>query len=257
MDGPAAWAALFAVGLVAGTLNVLAGGGSFLTLPVLIFLGLPATLANGTNRVAILLQNVAAVWGFQRHRLLDWRWAAAAAAPAVLGAVLGVWGALVIGDQAFEKVLAILMVAITLWTLVDPFGAHSGGGGAELIPSWSAASRRRRWGWLAGFFAAGVYGGFVQAGVGFLVLAVTSLAGFDLVRGNALKVLAILALTALSLALFATQGQVDWVVGLILATGTVAGSQIGVHLNVLKGHRWVRGVVTAAVVVFAVLLWFR
>jgi hypothetical protein len=91
--------------------------------------------------------------------------------------------------------------------------------------------------------------------VGFLILAATSLVGFDLVRGNAVKVLAILSLTALSLGIFAWQGQVDWATGLILAVGTVTGSQVGVHLTVLKGHRWVRGVVTVAVIVFAVKLW--
>jgi len=267
MQGPAAWAALFAVGLVAGALNVIAGGGSFLTLPMLIFLGLPPTLANGTNRVAIALQNVGAVWGFQRHRVIDWSWAVAAAAPATVGAALGVWAALQVGDEAFRKILAFLMVAISLWTLFVPTGRRRGDGEAgstangetrgagRPLTTWRRAPPLERWGLVAGFFAVGVYGGFVQAGVGFLILAATSLVGFDLVRGNAVKVLAILSFTTLSLLLFAWQGQVDWSTGLILAVGTVAGSQIGVHLTVLKGHRWVRGVVTAAVIVFAVKLW--
>jgi len=73
------YAILFLAGGVAGVLNVVAAGGSFLTLPLLIFLGLPASVANGTNRVAILLQNIGAVWGFHRYGVLDWRailWAA-------------------------------------------------------------------------------------------------------------------------------------------------------------------------------------
>ena len=82
------YAALFAVGAVAGALNVIAGGGSFLTLPLMIFLGLPPTVANGTNRVAILVQNVGAVWGFHRHRVVEWRWLGMAAPPAIIGAVL-------------------------------------------------------------------------------------------------------------------------------------------------------------------------
>lgn len=291
MSGPWEWLALFGVGLVAGALNVIAGGGSFLTLPVLIFFGLPATLANGTNRVAILLQNVAAVWGFQRHKVLDWSWALAAAVPATAGAALGALLALRISDEAFKDVLAFLMVAVTLWTLVDSYrdrrkdrgGAEDRGGGqgstgGEPDPeargeggerevggrggrtgrpatSWRAAAPVRRWGLAAGFFAVGIYGGFVQAGVGFLILAATSLAGFDLVRGNAVKVLAILSFTLLSLIIFASQGQVDWATGLVLAVGTVTGSQVGVHLTVLKGHKWVRAVVTVAIVVFAIKLW--
>ena len=77
--------ALFAAGCVAGTLNVIAGGGSFLTLPVLIFLGLPAGIANATNRVAIFLQNVGAVWSFQRFGVLDTRSLLWAAVPATTG----------------------------------------------------------------------------------------------------------------------------------------------------------------------------
>lgn len=242
----ASWLALFAAGLAAGLINVVAGGGSFLTLPALIFLGLPATLANGTNRVAIVLQNVVAVRGFHRHRVLPWRWALAASVPAVAGAVVGTWAALVIGDEAFEKVLALLMVAISLWTLLAP-GRRDPEGTPERSP-WSP-------GLVVAFFAIGVYGGFVQAGVGFLLVAATTWAGLDLVRGSAVKVLAILVFTVVSLAIFASQGEIDWTAGLVLGAGSVIGGQIGVHLTVLKGHRWIKAAVTAAVIVFAVLLW--
>ncbi len=244
--------ALFAAGLVAGALNVIAGGGSFLTLPVLIFAGLPATVANATNRVAILVQNVGAVWGFHRHRKLDWRWTALTAGPAAGGALLGTWMALVISDEAFRKVLALLMVAVTLWTLlVRDRGPKETVDRVPRPVGWRAAAL------AAGCFGVGIYGGFVQAGVGFFLLAVLGLAGLDLVRGNALKVLIILLFTTLSLGLFAWQGKVEWVPGLVLAAGTSIGGQVGVHLTVLKGHRWVRAVVTVAVVVFAVLLWVR
>lgn len=244
--------ALFAAGLVAGTLNVIAGGGSFLTLPVLIFAGLPATVANATNRVGILVQNLGAVWGFHRHRKLDWRWTVWTAGPATAGALLGTWMALVISDEAFRKVLALLMVTVTLWTLLA--GDRAPQETVERVPrpvGWRGAAL------AAGSFGVGIYGGFVQAGVGFFILAVLGLAGLDLVRGNALKVLIVLLFTALSLGLFAWQGKVEWVPGLVLAAGTLIGGQVGVHLTVLKGHRWVRGVVTVAVVVFAVLLWVR
>jgi len=297
---------LLAVGLVAGALNTIAGGGSFLTLPVLIFLGLPATLANGTNRVAIVLQNAGAMWGFHGHKVLDWSWALAASVPATAGAALGAWLALRVGDETFKDLLAVFMVVISLWTLVDPFGADKkkridkgkgreaagaraygagnaagrgeaaeargepgsrgvagvdGAAGEAPTPaiaeaiSWREAPPARRWGLTLGFVVVGIYGGFVQAGVGFLVLAATSLAGFDLVRGNAIKGVAIFFLSVLALAIFAAGGQVDWATGLILAAGMVAGSLIGVRLTVLKGHRWVKGVVTAAVIVFAVKLW--
>jgi uncharacterized membrane protein YfcA len=237
---------LVLAGFVAGALNVIAGGGSFLTLPILIFMGLPATVANGTNRVGIFFQNVGAVWGFHRNRLMDWKSILWAALPASLGAIAGTILALSIGDAAFRQVLAFLMIAVTLWTLWDPL--------AKKDPSSRAGSVRLPF--LAfGFFLTGVYGGFVQAGVGFLVLAATTLAGLDLVRGNAVKVLSILAFTIVSLAIFVSQGKVLWLPGLVLALGTFLGGQLGVRFTVLKGHAWVKRVVTVTIIVFAVKLW--
>jgi len=237
---------LFAAGLAASTLNVVAGGGSFLTLPLLIFLGFPPTTANATNRVGILVQNIGAVWSFGRHGLLERRWIVAAALPATAGAIGGTFVAVWIGDEPFKRILAFLMVAVTLWTLWDP------------LRTGSEESRARPAGPVPvaiGFALAGVYGGFVQAGVGFLLLAVTTLAGYDLVRGNALKVFCVLLFTPLSLAIFAWHGQVAWIAGLSLAAGSILGGLLGVRLTVLKGHRWVKGVVTVAVIAMAVKLW--
>src|SRR5262245_5402223 len=113
-------ALLAAAGFVSGVLNVVAGGGSFLTLPVLIFLGLPPTAANATNRVGVLTQNMGAVWSFQRYRVIEWSRAADMIVPALVGSALGSWAALVVGDRGFRRTLAVLMVAVTLWTLLDP-----------------------------------------------------------------------------------------------------------------------------------------
>lgn len=243
---------LFTVGVVAGILNVLAGGGSLLTLPVMIFLGLPPTVANGTNRVAILVQNVAAVWGFQRHRLIERGWIPVAVVPAVSGAALGAWLAVLIDDSSFRRILALVMVLIALWTVWNPLGRLRNGGGA----AGGERSGSRRVALVAAFFAAGVYGGFIQAGVGFVLLGVITLAGLDLVRGNALKVLLVLAYTPISLAIFAAGGLVDWTIGLALAAGNLVGALIGVRLAVLKGHAFIRNVVTVTVLAFAVRLLF-
>ncbi len=236
---------LAAVGLVAGTLNVVAGGGSFLTLPILIFMGLPAGVANGTNRVGILLQNVAAVWSFDHHGVLDRRALLWAALPASIGAVAGVRLALITSDQAFERILAILMVALSLVALWRP-GVSSG-----------AQTRLRPPVLAAGFLVVGLYAGFIQAGVGFVILAVTTFAGLDLVRGNAVKVLTILCLTGLALIIFASQGRVQWIPGLCLGVGTILGALIGARLTVLKGHIWLQRVVSTTIVLFAVKLWLN
>jgi len=249
---------LFSAGLVAGALNVVAGGGSFLTLPILIFTGLPATVANGTNRVGILLQNSGAVWGFHRHGVLDWATGIRAAAPATVGAVFGTWTALQVGDEEFRRILSLLMVAVTLWTLLgyDPRQRtpSSRDEGAR-DPAGRPPAERHPWVLALAFAGVGFYGGFVQAGVGFFVLAVTTFAGLDLVRGNAVKVLCVLAFTVLALSIFAWQGMVVWSSGLALAAGTLLGGQVGVRFTTLKGHRWVRTVVTVTVILFAIRLW--
>ena len=237
---------LVGAGFLASILNVIAGGGSFLTLPLLIFFGLPATEANATNRLGVLAQNIGGVWGFHRHGVLDWRLALRASLPALVGAALGTWLALRIGEQEFRRILATLMVIVTLWTLLD----HGG-----RLASALAGLRSKNVILAVGFALAGVYAGFIQAGVGFFILALTTVAGLDLVRGNAVKLLVILGTTLLSLALFTWAGKVEWVPGLALAVGSMAGSFLGVRLAVLKGHAWVRGVVTIAIVVFAVKLW--
>ncbi len=241
------YVSLFGVGVVAGTLNVIAGGGSFLTLPFLIFLGLPPTVANGTNRIAILVQNVGAVWGFHRHRLVEWRLLPAAAVPALLGALGGTWAAIAIGDRAFQRVLAALMAAFAIWMLWDPLRRRAEQGEATELALGRPVI-------VAGFFAVGVYGGFVQAGVGFLILAVTTLAGLDLVRGNALKVLLVLTYVPVTLLLFGLSGKLAWGMGLALAAGNLLGGLAGVRLTILKGHLWVKRIVTAAIVAFAIKL---
>lgn len=239
--------ALVVAGTIAGALNVIAGGGSFLTLPLLIFLGLPPGVANATNRVAIWMQNVGAVWGFSRHGLVDPALVRRAAIPAALGAGAGALLALQVPDDDFRRILAALMVVISLWTLLGP-GSRGASSGADRPPRVTPL--------LQGvFFLVGVYGGFIQAGVGFFLLAATTMTGLDLVRGNALKVTTVLIWTTVALGIFAWSGQIDWARGIALGLGNLAGGQLGVRLTVLKGHAWVRAVVTVTILLFAVRLW--
>jgi len=248
MAADASWSLLllFATGFVAGTLNVVAGGGSFLTLPLMIFLGMPAGVANGTNRVALFLQNLGAVWGFRRHRVLDARLALRLAGPAIVGAALGSWMALQVSDFAFRRLLAILMLLMTLWTLLRPAPR-------ELAPRDD--SRPIGVPLLGLFFLIGVYGGFIQAGVGFLLLVGTTAVGLDLVRGNAVKVTCVLLWTVVTILIFASGGAIDWEAGIVLGAGNLIGGQLGVRLTVLKGHAWIRWFVSATVVLFALRLW--
>jgi uncharacterized membrane protein YfcA len=240
-------AILFGSGLVAGTINVIAGGGSMLTLPVLIFLGLPATVANGTNRVAILLQTSGATWSFHRRRLISWSWLRLGLPPTLIGVALGTWAAVRVGDLAFQRILSLVLVAVAVWTLWHPITAPDEG-------LADPPRGRARLGLIGVFGLMGIYGGFIQAGFGFMLLAVTAAFGLDLIRGNAIKAAIVLLYTPLALGIFMRNGMVDWPFGLTLAAGNFTGAFIGVHVQVLKGHAWVRHVVTATVVLFAVRL---
>jgi uncharacterized membrane protein YfcA len=246
LDGPIAAAVLVLAGFVSSVLNVVAGGGSFLVLPILLFLGLPAADANGTNRVGIFVQNLGAVWDFDRSRVLDRRIAFLASVPATLGAGIGAYLALLVDDRSFRRVLGTVMVVVTLWTLLDR--RASGQADGRTAPTGALA---------LGFLAVGFYAGFIQAGVGFLILAVTTMAGLDLVRGNALKVTVVLILTVLTLSIFLWHGRVRWGPGVALAVGSFAGGVVGARLTVLKGQRFVQGAVVVTVVVFAILLWLQ
>ncbi len=229
-----------------GPLNVVAGGGSFLTLPILIFFGLPPGVANGTNRVAILLQNLVASWGFHRHGVLDPRAVVWAALPATAGAGLGAWAALSISDDAFRHVLAALMVVVTLWTLVS----------RRSEPKEQPAVLRV--GMLAvGFFGVGMYGGFVQAGVGFFILAAT-FAGRSRPRPGQRGQGAehpVLQHPLPGPVRALGKGRLDPRPG-AGASANMAGGWLGVRLTVLKGHVWIGRVVTVTVIVFAIRLWF-
>jgi uncharacterized membrane protein YfcA len=238
---------LFGVGLVAGTINVIAGGGSMITLPVLILLGLPPNLANGTNRVAILVQNTGATWSFHRLGLTSVPWLRLALPPALVGVAFGTWAALHVGDLAFQRILALVLVLAAGWIFWRPTNA--------VAEPWTFPPEGREL-WLLRlvFCGVGFYGGFIQAGMGFITLVLTSSYGLDLIRSNAVKVSLVLLFTPLSLAIFAYNGRVDWATGFLLAAGTFVGALIGVRLQVLKGQKWVRGVLMVIVVAFAVRL---
>jgi uncharacterized membrane protein YfcA len=238
--------ALATVGFVSGFLNVLAGGGSLLTLPLLIFLGLPAAVANGTNRVGVLCQNIFALGSFRRHGVLPLKLAVICTAPSLFGSVLGAQLAVEVDERLFQRLLAAIMIGVLIIILIDP-AKRLLGREQHFTPLRLAAL-------LVSFFLIGIYGGFVQAGVGFLILPALLVHGFDLVRANAVKIFVILAFTVPALAVFVWHGQVDWLLGLVLAAGNASGGWLASHVAVKKGHDWIKRVVSVTVLLLALKL---
>ena len=223
---PLILALLCAVGFLAGGINTVAGGGSNLTLPVLMMLGLPAEIANGTNRVGVTLQCVVALRGFDRHKSLDRPALLPILIPNVLGGILGSLGAALLPGLYLKPLLLGTIIAMSALILIRPNTIAPPPGTVALSP------KENRGAWLA-LFGAGIYGGFVQAGVGFILLA--ALAGglrYDLLRANALKTACALAFTLVALLIFIAFGQVWWIPGLILAAGTMVGAHLAVGIAV-------------------------
>ncbi len=239
---------LFVVGIVAGILNILAGGGSLLTLPLLIFMGLPGAVANGTNRIAIFCQNIFAIRGFSKRGMMPLQLALLCTPPALLGSWLGANLAIDLDDQMFKRVLALIMIGVLIFTAIDPMKRFRQ---ADIqFGLWRKSLI------VVSFFGVGIYGGFVQAGVGFFVITALLIHGLDLVRINAIKVFVIFAYTFVALGVFIYHGQVDYSLGFALAAGTSVGGMIGPKLAVDKGHDWIKKVVSITVLVFALKLLF-
>jgi len=239
---------LVGVGTIAGVLNVLAGGGSLLTLPVLIFLGLPPTMANGTNRIAILMQNIVAVSRFHQKGKMPWKVGVLCAVPAMVGSVLGARLAVTIDESLFRQILALVMLMVVVIMVIDP--------AKRIKADFHELSLGRSVLLVLIFFFIGIYGGFIQAGIGFLIITVLLVQGLDLVRINAVKVLVVLCYIPLALFVFIREGQVDFQMGIALAAGNGLGAWLGAHLAVTQGHGFIRKVVIVLVVVFAVRLFW-
>jgi uncharacterized membrane protein YfcA len=232
--------AVIAAGFAAGFINTLAGSGSLITLPLLIFLGMPANVANGTNRVGILMQNVVAVGSFRHQRVLDLRGGLMLSAPAIVGSVLGAQIAVNLNEQVMRTVIGALMVVMLVVILIRPKRWLEGHGEVE--------NHRLSWSQILIFFAIGVYGGFIQAGVGIFLLAGLVLsAGYELVRGNAVKNLIVLLFTVSALIVFLINDQVVWVIGLIMGIGNMLGAWVASRMAVERGAPFVRWVLIAVV----------
>ncbi|MCY4158898.1 MAG: sulfite exporter TauE/SafE family protein [Bacteroidetes bacterium] len=231
---------LFFAGLGAGGMNVLAGGGSTITLPILILLGLDAGVANGTNRVAILVQNIVATLSFGSDKQTRLRTSLSYGLWTIPGAVTGVFIVARVEDALLEKILAILLIVVVLTMLIP-----------NREPSSNQSSGKSIW---AGptLLLIGFYGGFVQVGVGFLFMAVFyHLLKLDLLTTTVHKIAVILLYTIPTLSMFAILGKINWGLGLTLAAGNATGALIAARIAVRRGEKVIRIILIIAVLIMA------
>ncbi len=235
-------------GLLAGFINTLAGSGSLVSLPLLIFLGLDPSTANGTNRIAILLQNIVGVGSFHKEKQIEWKTDIRFAFPALLGAIIGSLIAVEIDEDIMGKVIGIVMIIMLVVILLNP---------KKLLKDNKEISSEKIWLKYIVFFFVGIYGGFIQAGVGiFILLGIAYTTGINLVRANAVKLLIILLYTPIALAIFIYFGQVNWKYGLILAVGNMIGAFLGTKVAIKQGPKFIRWVLIGIIIISAGKLLF-
>lgn len=241
---------LLIAGVVAGFINTLAGGGSFLTLPALMMLGMPADVANGTNRVGVLIQSLAGVKGFDSHGKFDRSAVTSILLPTLSGALVGALTASFLPTTILKPVLLATMIVMALIMVLKP---------SVVAPPPGTVPKRLSeapsgYVWL---FGAGLYGGFIQAGVGFILLV--TLAGvlrYDLVRSNALKMACTALFSIVALAVFVARGQVQWLPGLLLAAAQVVGVHLSVRFALQVSQSVLRWLLLVMVVAVCIAAWF-
>lgn len=236
--------ALIVSGIMVGFINTLAGGGSIISLSILMFLGLPAPVANGTNRIAIFIQTITATGSFRQQKVLDYKKGIKLAIPAVVGSVIGAFIAADINEKIFERAMAVIMLLMLVFILYNPK--------KWLYGRKELQERKINYREILIFFGIGIYGGFIHMGVGYLLLASLILGlGYDLVKANAVKVMIVMLYIPFSLAVFIINDQVNWAFGFILTIGNVIGAYIASRLAVQKGVNFVRWVIVVVILLTA------
>jgi uncharacterized membrane protein YfcA len=235
---------LIVSGVFVGFINTLAGGGSVISLSVLMFMGLPPSIANGTNRIAILIQTFTAVSSFKKQKVLDSKKAVLLAIPAAAGSIFGAFIAIDIDKALFERAFAIVMLIMLVFILYKP---------QKYLYGKKELTQKKISFWqILIFFGIGIYGGFIHVGIGYFLLAgIVLSAGYDLVKANAIKVTIAFFVTIVALLIFIFENEVSFIYGILLGIGTIAGSLIASRMAVKKGVNFVRWVIVVLIIVFS------
>ncbi|HNX86417.1 MAG TPA: sulfite exporter TauE/SafE family protein [Bacteroidales bacterium] len=233
---------IIVAGVLVGFINTLSGGGSVISLSLLLILGLPANIANGTNRISIFFQTLSSVGSFTRQKMFTNLRPVWLSIPATVGSVMGAYLAVDVSEKVVEIAMAVAMVIMLFFLFYKP--------DKWLKEKPLMLDKPLRWWQFLIFFGVGFYGGFIQVGVGyFLLMALVLGVGYDLVKANAVKNLIVFFYAIFALLVFIVDGKVNYLYGLILSAGSMVGALIASYLAVKKGAGFIR-----AVIVFSVLL---
>jgi len=245
---PVAYALLFAAGLSGGFIDAIAGGGGLITVPTLLWAGLPPQLALGTNKAQSSCGTLLAVSRYARAGLVGWGEVRLAATLSFLGSMAGAWTVGLVGNEALRQVIPWMLLAVVLYVALSP-RLGQGATKARLDATLFA--------WLLGL-TLGFYDGFFGPGTGaFWILALVTLLGQELTRANAYTKVVNLASNLGSLLVFAAHGQVAPWVALAMIAGQLLGARLGSGLVLRHGAGLIRGVYLAVVGALVLKLFWR
>ncbi len=240
---------LLLTGLIVGFVNTLAGGGSTLMYPVLIFLGMPIHTAIGTSRVSFLAQGIFSVAGFKSKGVFLYPFNLYVALSSLFGGLIGAWISLQVSGAKMTKILVIVMIIIAFLILFQSKIKYSN--------LEKRIKGKSLWVSMLIFFFIGLYGGFIQAGTGFLVIIALMLYNrLSITEANSIKGLVVLIFTIPALILYIKANHVNWAAGLILAIGTALGAWLTSRWSVSIPEKYVRGFLTFMILFLAAKLWF-
>jgi len=240
---------LVGAGLFAGFINTMAGGGSLLTLPLMIFLGLPPAVANGTNRIGIVISSLSATMGYRSKNVSTYPFSLYLGIVALAGALIGAKIAIDIRGDLFNRILAVIMIVVVLTMVFKPkFAAHE---------ALERLHGKYLWIAMIAFFFIGIYGGFIHAGIGFIIMLFLNFFNrMNLVRVNATKVAVVFVYSVGALITFAVSDNVHWLYGFCLAAGTSLGAWMASRYSVKKGEGVIKIVMLVMVIAMSIKLWF-
>ena len=239
------------MGVLAGIINTLAGSGSAVTLSLLVFLGLPANIANGTNRIGVLVQTIVGLFTFHKSGAVPTQHLPSLVIPAILGAIAGAFLAVELPSNWLNPILGVLMIFLLILTLLKP---------KQWLKEVSTPTNNiNYWKNIPIFFGIGFYGGFIQAGVGILLLSALVMGlGYNLRNANGLKLAIVLGFTIPALLLFIYHQQVNWTYGLWLAVGQSGGAWLAANfaIHYKKSNIWIRRLLIV-ILVLAIIKFFN
>lgn len=242
----AQYPAFFVLGAVVSLINSIAGGGSTLSLPIMIFLGMPATVANGTNRIGLIIGNFSSAFNLMKHGYLNKKIFMQLAVPTFLGALVGACFLVRIGDKMFQAILAVVICVVVVMSNLrkDILGKPP-----------ATPPEKLTWKGALGFFGIAIYGCIVQVGVGFVqIFGLTRYTGMDAVHVNALKNSLTNVFLLVSTVALGVMGKIDWPIAIVMAAGAWLGGYLGSFTQRKKGNAFVRRFVSVASVIMAVFL---